>query len=117
MVIEEYYPNALVDTYKGVSGYIYFIDDISDIKKLNDIPYAYTSKNSVKVKGCKYIPDAYEAILDAYKKGTIKNIRYEEFIKIKKDWLYKIIKQEYFNKELTPDYKFFLENKFKDILK
>lgn len=25
---EEYYPNALVDTYKGVSGYIYTADEI-----------------------------------------------------------------------------------------
>lgn len=117
LVVEEYYPNALIETYKGVSGYIYFIDNVDGIKKQEDIPFAYTSSNSVKVSGYEYIKDAYEAILEAYKNGKIKIVRYEEFIKTKKEWLYKIIRKEYFDPDITEDYKFFLENKFKDILK
>ena len=39
--IEEYYPNALIDTYKGVSGYIYKINDLPNGKPMNDIPCIY----------------------------------------------------------------------------
>lgn len=31
--IQEYYPNATYETYKGVSGYIYKVKDIPDIEK------------------------------------------------------------------------------------
>ncbi len=115
-IIQEYYPNALEETYKGVSGYIYCVQDIKNITKQGDIPFAYIASDNVKVDNEETIKDAYEAILEEEKKGTIKIVRYEEFIKTKKDWLYKMINKEYLNPDITPDYKFFLENKFKDIL-
>lgn len=116
LVIEEYYPNALVETYKGVSGYIYYIDKVDNLKKQSDIPFAYTSSSNVKVSGFEYIEDAYHEIIDAINNGFIKFNSYEDVIKTKKEWLYEIIKKEYLDPELTSDYKFFLENKFSDII-
>ena len=37
--LEEYYPNALISTYKGVSGYIYSAETISDSGFSVPIPY------------------------------------------------------------------------------
>ena len=116
-IIQEYYPNALEETYKGVSGYIYCVQDIKNIEKQGDIPFAYITSDKVIVDDQEFIEDAYEAILEEEKKGSIRIVRYEEFIKTKKDWLNKMIKNEYLNPDITPDYKFFLEKKFKDILK
>lgn len=116
LVIEEYYPNALQETYKGISGYIYYVNKIDNIKRQLDIPYAFVTDSCVKTDGYEYINDAYDAILDEEKKGTIKVVRYEEFIKIKKEWLYQIIRKEYNNPSISPEYKFFLENKFGDII-
>ena len=48
--IQEYYPNATYETYKGISGYIYSTDNIPDIEKQKDIPYAYHTDKPVKVK-------------------------------------------------------------------
>ena len=42
--------------------------------------------------------------------------QYDEFIKQRKEWLQKTIRDEFANSLLAPDYRFFLENKFADIL-
>lgn len=116
-VIEEYYPNALEETYKGVSGYIYSVKEIDNIKEQEDIRFSFTTEENVVVDNCEYIEDAYDAILEEEKKGNLIILRYEEFIKLKKDWLYDTIKKEYMKKDLPSYEKFFLENKFNDILK
>ena len=44
--LEEYYPNALISTYKGVSGYIYSAETISDSGfsvQIPDVAVAYRS--------------------------------------------------------------------------
>ena len=41
--LEEYYPNALISTYKGVSGYIYSAETISDSGFSVQIPDVATS--------------------------------------------------------------------------
>jgi len=115
--LEEYYPNATLETYKGVSGYIYSVNSVPGIEKLEDIPYAFKTKKNVKVDMIEYIPDAYEAIMEEVNNGNILLIKYEEFIKIKKDWLEKTITKEYNESDNKPEYKYFLVNKFKDIIK
>lgn len=112
LCIEEYYPSFLYDTYKGISGYIYMVSEENKLDKLNDIPYAYTSSNNVKVDTFEYIKDAYDEILKAEKEGLIKIIKYEEFIKQKKEWLINIINKEYNDPEIGKEYKYFLESKF-----
>ena len=47
--IEEYYPNALIDTYKGMSGYIYGVEEIKDAGFALQIPDAATSGEPVQV--------------------------------------------------------------------
>jgi len=39
-------------------------------------------------------------------------IKYEDFIKTKKDWLENIIKKEYEEADSQPEYKYFLKSKF-----
>lgn len=59
--LEEYYPNALESTYKGVSGYIY-IAEITDSGFEVRIPDAAISSLPVAVTGVEFVPDAYEEV-------------------------------------------------------
>ena len=115
--IQEYYHNATYDTYKGVSGFIYSVKDIDNIEKQQDIPYAFHTDKPVKINDCEYIEDAYEEILKEIKKGNIVIKKYDDFIKEKKDWLYKIIQKEYDESVNHPEYRYFLINKFPFIKK
>lgn len=114
--LEEYYPNALVNTYKGVSGYIYSAEAITDSGFEVQIPDAATSSESVTVKDAEYIPDAYEAILQAEKNGLITIIRYEEMSDRMKEWNRRTIKEEYEKAEDHPEYRHFLHGNFPDII-
>ena len=62
--LEEYYPNALEETYAGVSGYIYGAEP-ANTAPVSDVPFAVTSEEAVAVVSCEFVPDAYEAILRA----------------------------------------------------
>jgi len=115
--LEEYYPNATIETYKGVSGYIYHINEVPNIEKLNDIPFAFKTSTPTKIDSVEYIPDAYEAIVEEVNKGNIVLIKYEEYIKTKKDWLERTIKKEYDESASQPEYRYFLESKFKFLKK
>ena len=110
--LEEYYPNALECTYGGVSGYIYAVDNIIDSGYELNIPNAATSSVAVSVSRAEYIPDAYEAILKAEKSGLISITRFDEITDKKKDWLRRIIAEEYERAEDHPEYRNFLRNKF-----
>ena len=109
---QEYYPNALEETYKGISGYIYKTSDIPNIKPLQEIKDVYITDTNTKVEDVEYIKDTYEEILKYESLGLIKIIRYEEFIKYKKEWLYNIIQKEYDEATDHPEYRYFLKNKF-----
>ena len=92
---------------------------INDEKKarLNiQISNAYISDRPTKVEHCEYVSDAYYEIIKAEQEGLITICRYDEFIKKRKEWLQKTIRDEFANSLLAPDYRFFLENKFADIL-
>ena len=84
--------------------------------KSSESTYAYITSNEVEVDGYEFVKDAYEEILREEKNGNIKILRYDEVIKLKKEWLYDIINKEYNDPNITEDYKFFLENKFKNII-
>ena len=111
-ILEEYYPNATYETYKGVRGYIYSVNNVNNIKKLDGIPYAYITDTDTKIDNVEYIEDAYETIMNEVDKGTIILKKYEDFIQEKKEWLIKTIKKEYEESDNHPEYKYFLENKF-----
>lgn len=112
LYIEEYYPNALINTYKNVSGYIYKAKNVEDSGFEINIPDAITSIKPVEIYDVEYINDAYEEILEAEKDGLIKVIRYEEMSEKKKEWLKNTIKEEYKNAINHPEYRFFLEEIF-----
>lgn len=115
--IEEYYPNALIDTYKGVSGYIYFAEMVEDSGFQTQIPDAVTSEKPIVVNGCEYIEDAYEAIIAAKRQGLVRILRYNELSPKMKNWLKETTITEYEQASEHPEYRFFLEAKFGDLLK
>ena len=67
--LEEYYPNALEETYAGVSGYIYGAEP-ANTAPVSDVPFAVTSEEAAAVVSCEFVPDAYEAILRAEREGA-----------------------------------------------
>lgn len=114
--LEEYYPNALISTYKGVSGYIYSAETISDSGFSVPIPDVATSSIPVDISGVEFIPDAYEAILQAEREGLLTIIRYEEMNDKMKAWNKKTILEEYENACNHPEYRHFLKGNFSEIL-
>ena len=114
--LEEYWPNAIEETYAGVAGYIYSTEETPNMEILKDIPFAVTSNLPVPVQKCEYVPDAYEALKEAADKGLIIIRRYSENSEQMMTWLKRCIKSEYAKAEEFPEYKVFLEAKFKEIL-
>lgn len=109
--IEEYYPNAMEDTFKGVSGYIYQVNQLKEMKPLNGIKDVFVSQEEVNIDDCEYIEDAYEELLKAEKKGKIVIQRFEDITEQKSKWIEKTILNEYLNSN-NDDYKEFLIDKF-----
>ena len=115
--LEEYYPDALEKTYKGVSGYIYSAESIIESDFNVQIPDAATSSLPVKVTGTEFVPDALEAILEAERNGLITITRYEEMTDKMREWNRKTIREEYEGAADRPEYRHFLKGNFPDIIK
>lgn len=114
--IEEYYPDALESTYRGVSGYIYSVHELPRSEYDVRIPYAAVSSEPVPVDDEEFIPDAMEEILRAETEGRITIIRYREMPERMKEWLGRTTREEYENAKDHPEYRFFLEAKFPQYL-
>ncbi len=114
--LEEYYLNALINTYSGVSGYIYSAKAVTNSGFDVQIPDAVTSSTSVEVTDVEYVPDAYEAIFQAERDGLITLIRYKEMSDKMKEWIKKNIREEYEKAEDHPEYRHFLRGNFPDIV-
>ena len=112
LILEEYYPNAFEDTYKGVSAYIYYTETMSSVVEDIQISNAVASTESVPVTGCEFIKDAYEEIMIAAEEGLIKLVRYKEQTEKKLIWIRNIMKSEYKGAVNEPEYRFFIEKKF-----
>lgn len=110
--LDEYYPNALEETYRGVSGYIYHTESIVEADMEIQIPHAAASPVPVPVDGAEFIPDAYEAILDAERRGLLLITRYENLSEKMLGWIRKTIQEQYDGAENQPEYRHFLQNKF-----
>lgn len=59
------------------------------------IPDAAASSEPVIVADSEFIPDAYEAILQAERDGLITILRYEDMPEAMKEWNERTIKEEY----------------------
>ena len=110
--LEEYYPNAVEDTYKGVAGYIYSTDIVPDIRKIEEIPYAAVTEQIVRVQNCEYIPDAYVAIMEAVNNGKIVLQKYEDMNERQLQWIRTVIEKEYQENTQHEEYRYFLKAKF-----
>lgn len=112
--LEEYYPNATEETYRGVPGYIYQASRIIPTADDIQIPHAFATDRKVAVKGCEYIPDAYEAILEAERAGLIVIARYEQLSASPAfmEWNRETIQREYEQSADKPEYRHFLKGKF-----
>ncbi len=110
--LEEYYPDALARTYKGVSGCIYSAETITDSGFEIQIPDAATSAEPVAVTGVEFIPDAYEAILQAEREGLIEIVRYEQMSDRRRAWNENMIREEYDAAADHPEYRHFLRGHF-----
>ena len=110
--IDEYYPNALAETYAGVSGYIYHANSIQEAEQDIAIPDAAVSAVPVPVDGVEFVPDAYEAILDAGRKGLIFLRRYENLPESMLAWIRKTMQEQYDSAGEQPEYRYFLKRKF-----
>ena len=115
--LEEYYPNALADTYKGVSGFIYHVNNIVNPRENIQISNAVTTSECVTVDGCEFVPDAYQAIMEAAEKGLIKIQKYEDMSEGELSWIEHTMQEEYANAEKQPEYTHFLKGKFPFVLK
>jgi len=115
--IEEYYPDALEKAYKGVSGYIYCAKDIVETDFDTQIPYAAVSSSSVEIDSVEYVPDAYEAIIQAEKAGLITILRYEDMPEKMREWNNQSIAAEYERAVDHPEYRHFLKGNFPDIIR
>lgn len=112
LTLDEYYPDALIDTYKGVSGYIYSAETINNSGDIINVPYAVTSRENVDVSDCEFIEDAYDEIFKAEENGLIRITRYEQLNDAKLKWIAETMKREYETSVDHPEYRYFIENKF-----
>ena len=109
--LEEYYPNALEETYAGVSGYIYGAEP-ANATPVSDVPFAVTSEEAVAVVSCEFVPDAYEAILCAERAGLLRILRYPQTSEPLRAWVRETMRKEYENAAEDPAYRHFIEGKF-----
>ena len=112
-ILQEYYPDAIEKTYKGVSGYIYRAEEIRDPGIEIKIPAAATSSAPVEVTGAEFVADAYEAILQAESAGLLIIERYGELSEKKKAWIERTIREEYEGAAEHPEYRHFLKGNFR----
>ena len=115
ILIEEYYPDALVRTYSGEKGYIYMAEDVADSGDCSHIRDVVTSRTPVPVSGVEVVEDAYLAILQAERDGLLAIRRYDEMTERHREWLANTIRQQYLATD-KPEYKHFLLGHFQDLL-
>ena len=74
--------------------------------------YCRETRGAVEATGCEFIPDAWEAILQAEQEGLLVLRRYEEMTEREADWLRRTVREEYRQAEDHPEYQHFLRDKF-----
>ena len=77
-----------------------------------DIPFAAVSSKPIQVTSVEYIPDVYEELLKLEKSGKIIIRRYEENSDAKKEWIKKVVLDEFNKHQDRRDYITFLKGKF-----
>lgn len=91
LCLKEYYPDALRDTYQGVSAYIYCAEQTAQMEELSEIKDAVVASSGVPVTSIEYIADAYEEIKKAHNAGKIEIRKYEDGSEKRYLWNEKLI--------------------------
>lgn len=73
---EEQFSDQLFKLYNGVSGYVYYFDNLQCIKAKE--PQMWAIEKPVKVNSCEFIANVYDKILEYEKNGKIVVHRYNE---------------------------------------
>lgn len=111
--IEEYYPNAIKETYVGKSGYTYTCKEPKEYTNPTNIYCAVVTKEEVDVE---YIEDVYQKILEYEKEGILEIKRYgdtsREYIKRIEGYLIDDIEKYNLRNSLDNNYAIFLKAKF-----
>lgn len=77
------------------------------------IPGTVTSRGAVPVAGCEFIPDAWAAIRRAESEGLLVLHRYDEMTEDELDWMRRTVREEYLQAADHPEYRHFLQAKFR----
>ena len=85
---DEYFPNALEILYRGKSASLYLCDP--DSIEPTRIPNEAISETAVPVISETHIPDAYEALLEQERLGTLVIHRYQELSAGMLNWIRKV---------------------------
>ena len=112
LVLEEYYPDCIRETYGGVSGYIYHAGQIPGAEPMTSIPGGFVTDREVPVDGAEFIPDAYEALRQAEAEGWIRLRKYEDLPDRTLAWIRNKVREEYDGSGDKPEYRAFLREKF-----
>ncbi len=83
---EEYFPNALVELYRGKCASLYRCVQKPDMTS-TAIPYELVSAVPVRVKEEILIPDILEALLEEEQRGNLRIIRYDQQTEKMRDWV------------------------------
>jgi len=120
-IFDEYYPNAVIETYKGKSGYIYSCEEPKESTNPTNIHCAVVTKKPIKVIKEEFIKDIYEEILKLEKQGLCKIRKYEEASKSYLNHIESYIKEDIkkydLENDLTNNYGVFLRAKFPYLFK
>ncbi len=112
LVLEEYYPDYIRETYEGVSGYVYQVEQIPGSEAMTSIPGGFTTDREVPVDGVEFIPDAYRALLEAEAAGWIHFRKYGDLSERTLAWIRNTVQAQYARAEKKPEYQAFLREKF-----
>lgn len=121
-VYHELYPYALKEVSEGISGYIYEIDaEESQIIPFKNIPCARLATESVKVKKCTRVDNAYNLFMEYARQGKMKVGYFKDKTPEQLEWWYSSIINylEEKNMSSTPDcsYACFIKKKFPEVWK
>ena len=84
---EEYFPNALETLYRGKSASLYLC--APQCPKPTEIPNEMVSEHAVSIVGEIHIPDAYEALLEQERSGTLVIRRFHELSEAALHWIFR----------------------------
>ena len=66
--------------------------------------------------GCAFVPDAYQALLQAEREGKLLLRSYDALGENMRRWVRQTVREEYADAAAAPDYRLFLQAKFPYIL-